>query len=113
MHDSDSESNEDNTTNKTSFVQRIAKHAAPKGSFHSNLNYSYPYSGLEKAPTKKRRMSKGSREDDDFIVSDEEEEPEEPRSKASSEDDDASASDEDRPKKKNKKVSLYCPICAE
>ncbi|KAF8609778.1 DNA mismatch repair protein Msh6 [Ceratobasidium sp. AG-I] len=95
VHDSDSDDNEEDTTNRVLFSQKIAKHAAPK----------------EKAPAKKRRMSKGSREDDDFIVSDgdEEDEVEEPRSRASSENEDASASDEERPKKKGKKAPSRPP----
>lgn len=116
MHDSDSESNEEDTTKKISFSQRIAKHAAPKGNSRVCLMGSNSHCISEKAPAKKRRMSKGSRsDDDDFIVSDgeEEEEPEEPRSKASSENEDASGSDEERPKKKGKKASLCCPAIAE
>ncbi|QRW04819.1 DNA mismatch repair protein MutS [Ceratobasidium sp. AG-Ba] len=71
VHDSDSESEQD-TTNKSSFAQRIAKHAASKKGY--------------KAPAKKRRTSVSSRDDDDFIVpDDEEEEPDERDSKASSE----------------------------
>ena len=113
VHDSDSEDNEDDAADKISFSQRIAKHAAPKGRSHIYLIDSYPHFSLEKAPAKKRRMSKGSREDDDFIVSDgeEEEEIEESRSRASSENEDASASDEERPKKKGKKASLHRWVC--
>ncbi|QRV90722.1 DNA mismatch repair protein MutS [Ceratobasidium sp. AG-Ba] len=91
VHDSDSESEQD-TTNKSSFAQRIAKHAASK---------------KDKAPAKKRRTSVSSRDDDDFIVPDDEEEPDERDSKASSEVD---VSDEDEgPKKKKKKTPSRPP----
>ncbi|KAG9127694.1 DNA mismatch repair protein msh6 [Ceratobasidium sp. 392] len=94
VHDSESES-EGDTTNKTSFSQRIAKHAASKG----------------KAPAKKRRTSVSSRDDDDFIVPDDEEEEQddEPRSKASSESGGASDEEDESPKKKKKKTPSRPP----
>jgi hypothetical protein len=102
VHDSDSESGNDQGTNQASFAQRIAKHAASKG-IHSCCNIFLVLNHrLGKAPAKKRRTSVTSRDDDDFIVSDEE--PNAP-SKAASEDEEYSGVDEGSPKKKNKKVS--------
>ncbi|KAG8745359.1 DNA mismatch repair protein msh6 [Ceratobasidium sp. 414] len=87
VHDSESESEED-TTNKTSFAQRIAKHAA----------------------SKKGKCSQSSgKEASYFVPDDEEEEPDaEPRSKVLSESEAASDEDEN-PKKKKKKTPSRPP----